>query len=145
MVEEGKGCNVRVKSPWIAKVVNLRVFHNSLNEDLDAKLSGLISLVVLDLGGPGGSGANMVSARSFCIDCWVVACQTGGSAHEGSAIVVKVPVRDGNESPEVVDTVDAVVGRLEKNGRNGIGETNEIIIGGLSLDGEEERLGCCKG
>jgi hypothetical protein len=49
MIKEGKGCTVTVKSLGIAKVANSRVLHNSLNKDLDAMLSSLIGLVVLDL------------------------------------------------------------------------------------------------
>jgi hypothetical protein len=58
---------------------------------------------------------------------------------------MKIPIRTGNKSPEVVDIVDVVVGGLEKDRRDGVGETDEIVVGGLSIDGEEERLGCCKG
>ncbi len=58
--------------------------------------------------------------------------------------MVKIPIRTGNNSPEVVDAVDMVVGGLEKDRQDGIGETEEIIVGGLSIDGKEERLGCCE-
>ena len=44
MVEEGEGCYIGIKFPGISKVTKSRVCHNSLIEDLDAKLSGLISL-----------------------------------------------------------------------------------------------------
>ncbi len=77
-VKEGKGCNVGVEHLGIAKVTNPRVVYNSLNKDLDAVLSSLISLIILNQGGPGGFGANAVNARSFHIDCQVIACQTGG-------------------------------------------------------------------
>jgi hypothetical protein len=145
MVKEGKGCNIRVECLGIAKVTNPRVVHNSLDEDLDAMLSGLISLVVLNHGGPGSFGANAVDARSFHADVRVIARRTGGWAYKGSAIVVKIPVHAGNESPEVVDTIDAVVGGLEKDRQDGVGEMDKIIVGGLSINGEEERLGCCEG
>ncbi len=59
--------------------------------------------------------------------------------------MVEIPVRIGNKSPEIVDTVDVVLGGLEKDRQDGIGETDEIIIGGLSIDGEEEHLGCYEG
>ena len=127
------------------EVTNPLVVHISLGEDLAAALSGLVSLIVLKQGGPGGFGANAVNARSFHIDVRVIACQTGGWAYKGSAIVVKIPVHAGNESPEVVDTIDAVVGGLEKDRQDGVGEMDKIIVGGLSINGEEERLGCCKG
>ncbi len=94
--------------------MNPRILHNSLNEDLDAMLSSLISLVVLDLGGPGSFGAYVVDARSFRVDCRI-ARLTGGWAFEGSIVVVEVPVRVGNKSPEVVDAVYAIVGGLEKD------------------------------
>ncbi len=58
---------------------------------------------------------------------------------------MKIPIRTGNESPEVVDAVDAIVGGLEKDGQDGVGEMDKIVIGGLSINGEEEHLGCCKG
>jgi hypothetical protein len=51
---------------------------------------------------------------------------------------VAVPV--GNMPPEVVDTVDTVVGRLEI-----MGAMTLLLLGGLSIDGEEEHLGCCEG
>ncbi len=59
--------------------------------------------------------------------------------------MVKIAIRAGNKSPQVVDAVDAVVGGFEKDRQDGIGEMAKIIIGGLSINGEEERLGCCKG
>jgi hypothetical protein len=133
-----------VESRGISKVANPRVLHSSLDEDLDTTLSNLISLVVLDLGSPSSFGMHAVDERSFRIDCRVIARQTGGQAYKGSAVVVEVPVRIGNESPEVVDAIDVVVGGLEKDRGGGIMETNKIVIGGLSIDGEEERLGCCK-
>jgi hypothetical protein len=74
-----------------------------------------MSLVVLDLGGPGGFGTNTVDVRSFLIDCQVIARQTGGWAYKGSTLVVKVPVCIGNESPEVAVAINRVVGGLEKD------------------------------
>ncbi len=65
MVEDVKGCNFGIKSLGIAKVVNPRVVYNSLDEDLDAALSGLVSLVVLNQGGPGGFGTNAINSRCF--------------------------------------------------------------------------------
>jgi hypothetical protein len=116
--------------------------HNSLNEDLDAALSGLINLAVLDLGVLSSFGMHAVNARSFRIVCRVVARRMGGWAYKGSTVVVELPVRVGNKSPEIMDDVDLVVGGLEKDGRDGVRETNKIVVGGLSIDGEEERLGC---
>ncbi len=55
--------------------------------------------------------------------------------------MVKIAIRAGNESPQVVDTVDAVVSGLEKDRQDGIVETDKIVVGGLSIDGEEEHLG----
>jgi hypothetical protein len=116
MVKEGKGCNVRVECFRIAEVMNPRVVHNSLDEDLDAALSSsLKSLVVLNQGSPGSFGTNAVNARSFSIDVRVIARQKGGWVYKGSAIVVKIPVRAGNKSLEAVDAIDVVVGGLEKD------------------------------
>jgi hypothetical protein len=58
---------------------------------------------------------------------------------------MKILIRTGNTSPEVVDAVDAVVSGLAKDRQDGIRETDKIVVGGLSIDGEVERLGCCKG
>ncbi len=58
--------------------------------------------------------------------------------------MVEVPVCIGNESPEVVYAVDVVVGGLEKDRQDGVREMDKIVIRGLSIDGEEEHLGCCK-
>ncbi len=59
--------------------------------------------------------------------------------------MVKIAIRAGNKSPQVVDTVHVVVGSLEKDRQDGAEKTDEIVVRGLSIDGEEERLGCCKG
>jgi hypothetical protein len=48
MVEDGKGCNVGVKGLRISKVANPRFVYYGLNEDLDAALSSLVGLVVLE-------------------------------------------------------------------------------------------------
>ncbi len=48
MVEDGKGCNVGVEHLGIAKVANPHVVSYGLDEDLDAALSGLVGLIVLD-------------------------------------------------------------------------------------------------
>jgi hypothetical protein len=50
----------------------------------------------------------------------VVTGQTGGWAYEGSAIVVVIAICAGNKAPQVVDAVDAVVGGLEKDLRDGV-------------------------
>jgi hypothetical protein len=59
--------------------------------------------------------------------------------------MVEIAIRAGNEAPQVVDAIIVVVGCLEKDWRDGVCETDKIVVGGLSIDGEEERLGCCKG
>ncbi len=69
----------------------------------------------------------------------------GGWAYEGSAVVVEIAIRAGHEAPQVVDAVDVGVGGLEKDRQDGIGEMDKIVVGRLFIDGEEERLGCCKG
>jgi hypothetical protein len=48
MVEDGKGCYVGVKYLGIVKVPNLRDIYYSLNEDIDAALSSLVGLIVLE-------------------------------------------------------------------------------------------------
>ncbi len=48
MIEDGKGCYIRVRHLGITKVANPRIIYYGLNEDLDAPLSGLIGLVVLE-------------------------------------------------------------------------------------------------
>ncbi len=48
MVKDGKGCNVEVERLGIAEAANSHVVYYGLNEDLDAVLSGLVGLVVLD-------------------------------------------------------------------------------------------------
>jgi hypothetical protein len=89
MVKDGRGCNIGVEHLRMAEVTNPHVIHYSLDEDIDATLSSLVGLVVLNQGGPGGFGANAVNVRSFCIDCWVIAGQTGGWAYKGGVVVVK--------------------------------------------------------
>jgi hypothetical protein len=115
MVEDVEGCNGGVKRLGIAKVANPCVVYNSLNEDLDAMLSGLVSLVVLNQTCPGGFGANAIGARSFRSDCRVITGRTGDWVYKGSAVVMKIAIRAGNEAPQVMDAVDAVVGCLEKD------------------------------
>ncbi len=53
MVEDVEGYNIGVKYLGIAKVANPHVIYNNLNENLDAVLSNLVSLVVLKQGSPG--------------------------------------------------------------------------------------------
>ncbi len=120
MVEDVEGCNIGVKRLEIAKVANPRVVYNSLDKNLDAMLSGLASLVVLKQGGPGSFRANAVDARSFCGDRRVITGQTGGWAYEGSAVMVEIAIRTGNKAPQVVDTIDMVIGCLEKDRQDGI-------------------------
>ncbi len=120
MVKVGEGCNIGVECLGIAEVMNPHVVHNSLDEDLDATLSGLMGLVVLNQGGPCSFGANAVNKRSFRVDCRVIARRPGSWAYKGSAVGVKIPVRTGNESPEVVNAIDVVAGGLEKVRQDGI-------------------------
>ena len=65
--------------------------------------------------------------------------------YEGKALVVKVPVGIGDEPPEVLDAVGVIVRYLEEDGREGIVDANEIVLGGLSCDGEEGRCGGSEG
>ncbi len=126
--EDGKGCNIGVEHLGIAEVTNPRVVYYSIYEDLDTALSSLVSLAVLNQGDPGGFSTNVVKARSFRIDCLDIAHWAGVWTYKGSAVVVKIPIHAGNESPEVVNTVDAVVGGLEKDKQDGIGETSEVAL-----------------
>jgi hypothetical protein len=48
MVKDGKGCNIGVERLRIAKVASPHVIYYGLDEDLDAALSGLVGLLVLD-------------------------------------------------------------------------------------------------
>jgi hypothetical protein len=48
MVEDGKGCYAGVKPLGIAKVANPSVIYYGVNEDLDATLSSLVGLVILE-------------------------------------------------------------------------------------------------
>ena len=59
--------------------------------------------------------------------------------------MVEIAICAGNEASQVVNAIDMVVGGLEKDRQDGIGETDKIVVGGLSINGEEEHLGCCEG
>jgi hypothetical protein len=48
MVKDGEGCYVGVECLRIVKVANPRVVYYSLNEDLDAMLSSLVGLIILE-------------------------------------------------------------------------------------------------
>ena len=137
---EGKGCNVGVKCLRIVEITSPRVHDNSLDEDPDAALSSLMSLVVLDPGGPGSFGMDTFNATHVIGDVWVLAHRTGSWVYKGSAAVLEVPIHTSVKSPEVVDTIDTTVQCLEEYGQDGIGETDEIIISGLSNNGEEKSL-----
>jgi hypothetical protein len=65
--------------------------------------------------------------------------------YKGSAVMMEIAISAGNKALQVVDAINAIVGDLEKEWQNGIGEKDEIIVGGLSINGEEEHLGCCEG
>jgi hypothetical protein len=128
MVEDGEGCNVGVERLGIVKVANPRVIYYGIGEGLDAALNSLIGFVVLDESSLGGFGANTVNERSFHIDCRVIAGRMGGWAYKGSTVVMKIAVRAGSKSPEIVDTVDVVLSGLEKDRQDGVGETVKIVI-----------------
>jgi hypothetical protein len=120
MVEDAEGCNVGVKLLGIAKVANPRVVYNSLDKNLDAALSSLVSLVVLKQGSPGGFGTNAVDARSFSGDRRVITGRTGGWVYKGSAVTVEIAIRAGNEAPQVADAVEPVIDCLEKDRGDGV-------------------------
>jgi hypothetical protein len=48
IVKDGEGCYVGVERLWIGKVANSCVVYPGLDEDLDAALSSLVGLVVLE-------------------------------------------------------------------------------------------------
>jgi hypothetical protein len=54
---------------------------------------------------------------------------------------MEIAIPAGNKAPQVVDAVDAVVGCFDRDWHDGVCEMDEIVVGGLSIDGEEERLG----
>ncbi len=58
--------------------------------------------------------------------------------------MVEVPVSVGNESPEVVDAVDTVVGGLEKDRQDGIGEGVVHANVGQSVTPHNPSLGSTK-
>jgi hypothetical protein len=113
VVEERKGHYVQIKLFGIAQVANPGVFDHSLDEGLDTSLGGLVSLVVLDAGGPGDLRASAFAARCALRNGRVVDRWTGGWAREGKAVMVEVPVGVGDEPPEVLDAVGAIVRHLE--------------------------------
>ncbi len=99
----------------------------------------------MDLCDPSSFGVDAFDPRSFHVDVRVIAGRAGGWAYEGSDVVVEVPVCIGNMAPEVVDSIHTVIGGFKKDQGDGIGETDKIVIKGLSIDGKEERLGCSEG
>ncbi len=125
--------------------MNPGVFDYSLDEGLEARLGCFVSLIVLDAGGPGGFRTSAFDARCAFRDVQVVDRWTGGWAYKGKAVVVEVPVGVGDEPPEVLDAVGAIVRDLEEDGREGVVDANEIFVGGLSCDGEEGRCGGSEG
>jgi hypothetical protein len=59
--------------------------------------------------------------------------------------VVDIAIHAGNKAPQVVNAIDTVIGGLEKDRQDGVLETDKIVVRGLFINGEEERLGCCEG
>ena len=89
----------------------------------------------MDAGGPGGFRASAFDARCVVHNFRVIDRWTGGWGYEGKAVVVEVPVGIGDEPPEVLDAVVAIVRDLEEDWREGVIDANKIVIGGLSCDG----------
>jgi hypothetical protein len=145
MVKNGEGCYIGVECLGIAKVANLHVIYYGLDEDLHTTISGIVSLVVLESSSPGSFSTNAVDARSFRVDCWVIAGRTGSWAYKGSVVVVEIAIRAGNKAPQVVDTIDAVVGGLEKDRRDGVRETDEIRCWRADLQWGGRALGLLRG
>ena len=104
-----------------------------------------VSLVVLDAGGPGGFRTSAFGVRCVIGNVLVIDRWTGGWAYEGEAVVVEVPVGVGDEPPEVLDTVGAIVRDLEEDGRESVVDANKIVVGGLSCNEEEGQCGGSKG
>ena len=65
--------------------------------------------------------------------------------YEGKVVVVEVPISVGDEPPEVLDAVGVIVHDLEEDGRKRVVDANEIVVGGLSCDGEEGQCGGSEG
>ena len=99
----------------------------------------------MDAGGPGGFHASAFDARCALRNVRVVDRWTGGWAYKGKAIVVEVPVGVGNEPPEVLDADGAIVRDLEEDGCECVVDANEIVVGGLSCNGEEGQCGGSEG
>ena len=63
--------------------------------------------------------------------------------------MVEVSIRVGDEPPEVLGALGAVVGDLLQDGRKHVVDADKIVVVGLSCDGEEGRCGGgegqCKG
>ena len=95
----------------------------------------------MDAGGPGDFCTSAFDARCALREARVVDHWTGGWAYEGEAVVVEVPVGVGDEPPEVLDAVGAIVRDLEEDGCKGVVDTNMIVRGGLSCNGEKGRCG----
>ncbi len=55
--------------------------------------------------------------------------------------MVEVPIGVGDEPPEVLDAVGAVVGDLLQDGRKRVVDADEVVVVGLSCNGEEGRCG----
>ena len=91
----------------------------------------------MDGSSPGGFRTSAFDARCVIGNVRVIDRWTGGWAYKGEAVVVEVPVGIGDEPPEVLDAVGAIVRDLEEDGRKGVVDANEIIVGGLSCNEEE--------
>ena len=70
---------------------------------------------------------------------------TGGWAYKGEAVLVEVPVGVGDEPPEVLDAVGAIVRDLEEGGHKGVIDANKIVVSGLSYNREEGQCGGSEG
>ena len=117
VVEEFEGCDVCVECLGIVQFTNPGVFNYSLNEDLDAGPGRFISLVVVYASGPGSFCTSMFDARCVIGNIRVINHRTGSWAYKGKAVVMEVLVCVGNESPEILDAIGAVVCDLEEDGR----------------------------
>ncbi len=91
----------------------------------------------MDESSPGGFCASAFDARCALLDGRVVDRRAGGWAQKGEAVVVEVLIRVGDEPPEVLDAMSAVVGDHLQDGRKRVVDADKIVVVGLSCDGEE--------
>ena len=63
----------------------------------------------------------------------------------GGKFLSAAPICIGYEAPEVLVTIEAAVHDIEKDWRKDVGDTDLIVVSGLSNDGEEGCFGISVG